>query len=186
MITDHAPNPTVTPAEQFIFSDTTDALLILSGPSGAGKSSLCARLAEDARTAGLVTGGLIARAVFSDDRKIAIELVDQLSGERRHVAGRRAAGDAGLTTEQWTFDPAALAWGDQRLRELPPCDLIFIDELGPLELRRGQGLLAGLALIERRGARIIVVIRPELLAEARTRWPWGAVLDLPAKGCDDD
>lgn len=184
----HNATPDVITAAQFIFGDTAGDLLILSGPAGAGKSSLCTQLADSARAAGLVTGGLIATAVFADGRKIGIDLVDQLSGERRRLAGRRAAGDRGLVTKQWAFDTAVLAWGNQRLLDLPPCDLIFIDELGPLELQRDEGLLAGPELIDRRGAaRLVAVIRPSLLAQARARWPWGRVLDLgAASGAGDD
>ena len=167
------------PAGQFVFGDTAGDLLILTGRSGTGKSSLCALLANRARDAGLSTGGLISPPVFSNGRKIAIDLIDQLSGESRRLAARRTTGAPGLTTDHWSFDPTALAWGNQCLLDLPPCDLFFLDELGPLEFRRGEGLLAGLALLDRRrGGRSVVVIRPELLTEASARWPWGRVVDL--------
>jgi hypothetical protein len=52
------------------------------------------------------------------------------------------------------------------------CDLLFVDELGPLEFRGEGGFVHGFAAIEaRRYLLAIVVIRPELLKDAMVRWP---------------
>ena len=137
------------------------------------------QLAADARAAKLRIAGLIAPPVFNDQEKTAIDLIDQSSGECRRLAVRRGVSGSGIQTTNWLLDPAVLAWGNQRLHDLPACDLLIIDELGPLEFVQGAGLQAGLRLIdERHVSRTVVVIRPSFLTLARKRWPWAAVLDL--------
>lgn len=49
-----------------------------------------------------------------------------------------------------------------------PCDLLIVDELGPLELTHQMGWRAALEILPRAGYRLaLVVIRPELHATAR-------------------
>lgn len=153
------------------------ALTFLSGPPGAGKSTWCLGLAEEARARGLVVGGLISPAVLVDGRKTGIDLVNLVSGEGRRLAVRRSEAAEGFRTAQWVLDPGVLAWGNQQLQALAPCDILILDELGPLELEQGRGLAAGLELIQKRQMPLIVaVVRPGLLPIARQRWPWGRTL----------
>lgn len=151
-------------------------LIIVSGPPGAGKSAWCWQLAGEAAAQGFVVAGLISPPVFAHGDKIGIKLVDPFSGDCRRLAVRRGGEHDGFKTEQWVLDPAVLAWGNRILETIPPCDILILDELGPLELERGRGLVAGLDLIERRQIPLIVaVVRPKLLTAARKRWPWGQV-----------
>jgi len=158
-------------------------LAIISGPSGAGKTTWCLRLVEKARGLGLEVAGLISQPVMARGQKIGIDLVDQATGARRRLAVPRRESDDGLLTGAWRFDPLVLDWGNHLLLNLPPCDLFILDELGPLEFHRGQGLLAGLTLLtERRPHLSCVVVRQSLLPLARDRWPWSIVLDLSLTG----
>ena len=53
-----------------------------------------------------------------------------------------------------------------------PCDLLVVDELGPLELERGVGWTAALGLLQQSGfALAVVVVRPGLVARARDLLP---------------
>lgn len=155
----------------------TPELIIVSGLSGAGKSSWCLQLARQARSSGLVVGGVISPPVFINGHKVGIDLVDQVTGERRRLAVRLNGARAGLKTTNWLIDPQVLAWGNQQLLGLPPCDCVILDELGPLEFSQGQGLQAGLKLIDNNQPPLVVaVIRPKLLPLAQKRWPWAESL----------
>lgn len=154
-------------------------LIILSGPPGAGKSSWCMQLVQEATSLSFVVAGLISAAIFDNGDKIGINLVDQFSGECRRLAVRHDGGNDGYRTEQWVLDPGTLAWGNQQLRAIPPCDIVILDELGPEELARGRGLVAGMELIESRQIPLVIaVVRPKLLPIAENRWPWGQVFML--------
>ena len=59
-------------------------------------------------------------------------------------------------------------WGNRVLASSLPCDLLLIDELGPLEFNLGLGWVSALDLIQSGQYRqALVVIRPELLAKAQ-------------------
>jgi nucleoside-triphosphatase THEP1 len=56
------------------------------------------------------------------------------------------------------------------LRRATPCDLLVVDELGPLELKLGQGLVAALDVLEEGAFSLaLVVVRPELVDDVRER-----------------
>ena len=65
------------------------------------------------------------------------------------------------------------------MRDLPPCDIVVIDELGPLEFIRGEGFEEGMRIVDdKRFHEMYVVVRPELVSQALKRWPWAEVLDV--------
>lgn len=157
-------------------------IVIVSGGRGAGKTSFCQVLVKAARSAGLVVAGLVSPAVFAQGGKTAIDLSDLASTETRRLAERARADAPGTAGLGWRFDPAALEWGNQVLQAAAASDLLVIDELGPLEFHAQSGLSAAFATIEDgRHRQVIVVVRPELIAAARLRWP-GAIVVETAPG----
>jgi nucleoside-triphosphatase THEP1 len=61
-----------------------------------------------------------------------------------------------------------LDWGNRIIESSVPCDLLIIDELGPLEFNLSLGWVNALGAV--RGARYllaVVVVRPELLEHAQ-------------------
>lgn len=158
-------------------------LTLVTGPRGAGKSTLCRAAAEEAARRGLRVSGLLSPPVFEHDQKIAIHLVDLATRESREMARCRTSSEPASThaTADWSFDPSVLAWGDAVLRAAGDCDLLVVDELGPLEFERGQGFMSAFPLLDARRYRVaLVVVRPTLLDAAQARWPWADVLDVAA------
>lgn len=156
------------------------ALLIITGASGAGKTTWCDQLRAHAVARGMSVGGLLSPAVFANGEKVAIDLLDVQSGERRRLASRRRAlpGEA-LVTGDWSFDLQTVQWGNEILSSLSCPDLLFVDELGPLEFHQEKGLRAGIALIDAGRCNLIcTTIRPALLGAARMRWPWSQLVVL--------
>jgi len=152
-------------------------LHLVCGERGSGKTQVCAGLAQLLSLYGEDLAGLISPGVFVEGRKTAIEAYDLRSQQRRRLAVLRTAQDAAeVMTKEWTFDSAALAWGNEVLRTATPCGVLIVDELGPLEFEQGRGWTAGLDALDGRDYRMAVAaIRPELLETARLRWP-GAVV----------
>jgi hypothetical protein len=71
----------------------------------------------------------------------------------------------------------ALQWCNKALQNATPCDLLIIDELGPLEFDRGEGLLAGFEANDSRQFKAsLTVVRTSLLERACDRWPDAEVL----------
>jgi ABC-type cobalamin/Fe3+-siderophores transport system ATPase subunit/nucleoside-triphosphatase THEP1 len=164
--------------------------LVVTGARGSGKSRWCAALVAAARAGGRRVAGVVSPAVFDPAApagaslaraKVAIDLVDLASGERRRLAEVRRDDDPGTATQRWRFDEAALAWGNGALRAAAgeDVDLLVVDELGPLEFVRGVGFTDGLAAIDAgRFAVACAVVRPSLVDEALRRWPDATVVDV--------
>ena len=155
-------------------------LHLVCGERGSGKTQVCAGLAQLLSLYGEDLAGMISPGVFVEGRKTAIEAYDLRSQQRRRLAALRTAQDAAdVMTKKWTFDSAALAWGNEVLRAATPCGVLIVDELGSLEFEQGRGWTAGLDALDGRDYRMAVAaIRPELLETARQRWPGAAVHPL--------
>ncbi len=146
-------------------------IVVLSGESGCGKTTLCARVAALARAQGLWVAGVLTPSRLVDGRKVSLDVEDVRTTQRRPLAEACAAPQqssadsaGGPATESWRFYADGLAWGTEVLRHATPCDVLIIDELGPLELVRGQGWVIGLDVL--RGGRYrlaLVAVRPSLL-----------------------
>jgi len=65
------------------------------------------------------------------------------------------------------------------LEEAVPCDLLMIDELGPLEFQRGEGWVNGFDVIENgEYSTALIVVRPSLIDEAARLWQVSRIIDL--------
>lgn len=177
-------------------------LFLITGPPGVGKTTWCAATAVRARQAGLTVCGLISPAVYNQGEKIAIDLVDLVSGECRNLGHLSSYGINGLTVGRWVFLPEAILWGNKLLQGCSAqgwasFDLLILDEIGPLEFKQEGGFEWGMRLVdqfssaatrqvydEAAGSGVVaVVIRPKLLALARERWPQAVILNLAGAGC---
>lgn len=164
-------------------------LLVLTGAIQSGKTRwLQARVAELAAR-GVPCRGVVAPGVWreapgrgaaggSSDasgasyEKLGIENVLLPGGERVRLA-RPAAPGPGLA---WEFDAAAMARVNAHLRALraqaqtASPGLLVVDELGPLELRRHEGLVEAVAALAAGPApawpHALVVVRAALAGEA--------------------
>ena len=138
-------------------------IAILSGPRGSGKTTTCQRLIDLACQRGLDCAGILSPARFEGTRKVGIDLLDVRSGQSRPLA--EADSQPGeLRTMAYRFDLEAIQWGVKLLEAACPCDVLIVDELGPLELERGQGWANALDVLRRGQFRLaVVVVRPTLL-----------------------
>ncbi|HEX2980258.1 MAG TPA: nucleoside-triphosphatase [Anaerolineaceae bacterium] len=154
-------------------------ILLISGPRGAGKTCLCARFAARLQAVGWDLAGIISPGVYGERGRVAIQTLDLRSNQRRTLASLRAGQSSAIQTAGWSFDANSLSWGNRVLEQATPCDVLVIDELGPLEFIRGQGWTAGIAALDRGSYRFaLAVIRPELIALAGKRWPRAQVAEI--------
>jgi nucleoside-triphosphatase THEP1 len=157
-------------------------IILLTGSILSGKTSFCLEIAKLAKERGLDLAGLISPAVFTGSQKTAIDALDLRNWKRKRLAELRTGEKTDLETHRWSFDPAVISWGNQVLAEAAPCDLLIIDELGPLEFERSDGWVEGLSVLERGDFNTgIIVIRPGLIDQANKRWEISQQinLDLP-------
>jgi nucleoside-triphosphatase len=163
--------------ELFQNRKTTPQLIIVTGISGVGKTTWCKRLVKIAEANGYTIEGILSPGIFDESKKIGIEVLDLGTGEGKQLAKLREGGRSEISTPRWVFDPQTLKWANQRLENGSESDLLIIDELGPLEFLRNEGLIAGMKRLDRKEFKVAcVVVRSSLLQKAIKRWPNAIVI----------
>jgi nucleoside-triphosphatase THEP1 len=164
-------------------SPLSPKILVISGWRGVGKTTLCQRVAVEARAAGRDTAGLVSPARFIAGEKTGIEVEDLRSGQRKLLASRLPDELQGTRLGLWTFDDEVFAWCNQALHSSIPCDILMIDELGPLEFDFGQGWVKGFQVLCSQLYHLaIVVIRPEYTGRFLECWPDAIVSSISNHG----
>ena len=153
-------------------------LFILTGDIRSGKTTWLEAGVRELEAAGVPVRGVLAPGVWRDGKKVGIENVLLPSHERVLLA--TPAEERCSTGLGWDFDANALARVNAHLTELAATSgdmrpgLLVIDEIGPLELRRGEGLTAALELLDAGPTpawpHALVVVRATLAEDARTRF----------------
>jgi nucleoside-triphosphatase THEP1 len=149
-------------------------IVVLAGERGAGKSTVCRETIALAQARGYSCGGVLTFGRPDG----ALDVLDVRSGYVRRLTLEPDANQA-VIQGRFRFDPETLAWGDAALAQATPCHLLVVDELGPLEIERGQGWPKAFDVL--RGtdfALALAVVRPELAAQAQRRLPVGATTVL--------
>lgn len=142
---------------------------MVTGERGVGKTHLCQQVVKLAGMRGYRCAGVLSRAALEGDHKVAITLVDVATNAERTLAVADAT-PGELRWGRYRFVPGTLEWGSDLLAGATPCDLLIVDELGPLELTLGQGLVSALDVLDGGAFSLaLVVVRPELLDALRER-----------------
>ena len=152
-------------------------LFILTGDIRSGKTTWLEARVRELEAAGDPVYGVLAPGVWRDGEKMGIQNVLLPSHERVLLA--TPAEDGCSTGLGWDFDANALARVNAHLTELAATSgdmrpgLLVIDETGPLELRRGEGLTAALELLDAGPTpawpHALVVVRSALAEEVAAR-----------------
>jgi nucleoside-triphosphatase THEP1 len=142
------------------------SVIVLTGERGIGKSTVCRRTIALAQSAGYTCGGILTLA--HDDVR---DVLDVSSGDVRRLTLEADAPQA-IDQGRFRFDPQVLGWGNMALTRTTPCDLLVVDEIGPLELERRGGWENAFDVLRGRDfALALVVVRPELVIKAQLRLP---------------
>lgn len=159
-------------------------IFLITGPRGSGKTTLCRQFIELARARGWHVTGILTlkHTANSPGRAWSLHAQDLRTGETRPLAYRSPDG-----IRQWAFVEKTLTWGNRVLKSAVPTDLLVVDELGPLEWLEGRGWTAAFGAIDSGQYRsVLVVVRPELLEQARRRWPQAKLIDVTEQALLDD
>lgn len=135
-----------------------EQILILTGARRVGKTTVCSKAVRLARKQGLACGGLLTLAQHG------VRDVVDVKSERQRRLTQSPNATRGVIQGRFCFDADTLHWGNRILARATPCDLLVIDEIGPLELARNQGWTSySNVLKDGRFALALVVVRSELV-----------------------
>ena len=144
-------------------------VVFITGDMGSGKTTLCHRVVDAFKTRGIDVAGALTLPRFANGEKIGMDVMNARTSEQRALAKRAEMGH-GTAGLRWQFDEVGLAFGERALRESIPCEVLVVDELGPLELLHGKGWTVGIAVLQSRQYDFaFVVIRLSLLENLRVR-----------------
>lgn len=140
---------------------------VISGGRGAGKTTFCRGAIERCREDGFRCAGVLQPGRFNENGvKTGFSLVDVVSGAEKFAGSDDPGIDLGTRLGKWTIDDGVFRWANESLAAVREADLIVVDELGPLEFRRHEGLTAAFDLLrEADYRRALVVIRPDHIAD---------------------
>ena len=148
-------------------------MYVLTGEHGSGKTSVCTQVVAGVQARGLDAAGIITGR-SGPEPDAPREVMDVRSGSRRLFGARTTktpAGDAHSTdftsdplTPRWKYGLEVFTWASEVLSSATPCDLLLVDEVGPLELLGNRGWVSALDVL--RGGDFqaaLVVCRPSLV-----------------------
>lgn len=171
-------------------------IVVITGPSRAGKTTVCRQVVEAARRRGLSVAGVLTEDGV-DAAGGALQIVRDLSSHECRLLARARrrddplAGPASDTRQppraprpvdafrlRWEFDAQGLAFGDRVLAAAAEaaCELLVVDQIGPLEMRHRGGWTGAFELL--RAGRFdlaLVVVNPIVVEQ------FVAVLERPCQ-----
>ncbi len=147
--------------------------ILLTGAAHEGKTTACWKAISGIRTAGGKVAGFVSPPLLSaDGMKVGIEMLDLATGKRQIFARVVEPGEP-TTVGVYRISEDAIDWAQKLLAAalLSGADWIVVDEIGPLELRRGGGFAFALPPLADsvRIPNAIVVVRETLADELAER-----------------
>ncbi len=142
-------------------------IVILTGERQIGKSTVCQKLTQEAREAGLHVSGLLTLRTGPH----SLDVLELKSGDRYPLTMPFDT-VKGIELGNFRIDPEAIEQGLQAVERSFPTDIFILDEVGPLELKHDNGWISAFKLLESSAYRIaFIVVRPELIVSAICRLP---------------
>ncbi len=147
--------------------------ILLTGRGGAGKTTACWKALPGLRASGVRVAGFISPPLLdAGGKKTGIEMLNLATGEHHtfaRVVTREQQPDVGV----YRLEGDAIDWARGVLAAalFSDIDLLVIDEIGPLELKRGGGFAFALEPLAdpERIPNAIVIVRRELVDELAER-----------------
>lgn len=147
-------------------------IFIITGGKAEGKTTFAGKVAAFLKEHRLKPAGFLAERIMKGEETTGYDLVNVETGERINILTSgddiKAAGRIG----KFTISMAGFAYGEKILHQQihHRRRLVFIDEVGALELR-GQGWSASMdQLLEKSHNNIVLVVRDEFLDKVKERW----------------
>lgn len=157
----------------------TPPICILSGEENIGKSTLCRHIIEYVNSRNITVSGIRSELEIVNNQRIGINSFNIKTGEMMNLAVYSPGWDKEKPERKWKFNRVAINWGNNILRKSVPTDLLIIDEIGYLELEKGEGWNECFNVLESNQYQLaLVVIRPELLTLASKRYEKISVFTL--------
>jgi nucleoside-triphosphatase THEP1 len=118
-------------------------LFVITGNAHEGKTTFARQVAVNLTNSGFNVTGFLAPGKFEQDIRISFELENLKNNERILLCNR-------VERKEWAkfgpfyFDPEAINYGNQLIQTASSCEILFVDEVGKLELVQKKGWYPGI------------------------------------------
>jgi nucleoside-triphosphatase len=132
-------------------------ILILTGAPGVGKTTLLTKTVDALKMNGVRVGGMVTREVREGNVRVGFEILDLTSNKHGWLA--HVNGQGGLQVGKYHVNLNDLdnVGASAIMQALEKCDVIAIDEIGPMELFSPKFKQAVAQALESKKLMLIVV-----------------------------
>ena len=140
--------------------------LLVVGEPGSGKTSWCREYIDWRRKSGSTIGGILCPAIEQQGQRVGSNALDLLTGQEVPFARLSSHGcvKEGERVGDYTISKVGILFACGAIERAveSSCDLVVIDEVGPLELR-GNGLMPAVELALASAVNLLVIVRSSLI-----------------------
>jgi nucleoside-triphosphatase THEP1 len=162
-------------------------VVLITGEIGSGKTTLISAISARLKASGLITGGILATAVYENETKTGYKIHDVATDKEMQLS--HINDTAGLArVGRYFFIPEAIEFGRDALsaERNRNSQIVLIDEIGAWELQ-GQGWAGSLnELIINCNMPLIITVRKSFLELVIENWMFQNPLVIEAKDAKVD
>jgi nucleoside-triphosphatase THEP1 len=145
-------------------------VIIVTGKVNSGKTTILEKLALDEKSKGISPSGIIARGVFEGKTKVGFDVKDLSTDISMPLARIGRMADHGFSAGKYSFSTQAFKFAQRAILSFSSKGVVFIDEVGPLELK-GDGYADCLkVLLDSDISRLYVAVRSDILSEFSSKF----------------
>jgi nucleoside-triphosphatase THEP1 len=154
-------------------------IIILTGERGSGKTTLLIKLVEEFQKQNRIMGGILSPVVMHDSVRIGYDVINVQTGNRTALCRNNlepsepSIGDLNFLENGIRFGNDAI-----QLSSSSNCELIVVDEVGPLELDGKVWAQAIDRLMNLSSCPVLFVIREHLIEKVKSRWSFIPIVIL--------
>jgi len=138
--------------------------LLVIGKPGSGKTTWCQQYISQLRSCGLSVGVVLSPETREHGERTGYNVLDVLTGREAPFA--RRSGDSpsqGEVVGRYTIRRNGIQFARRAIEKavVNQCDLVVIDEVGPVELS-GRGLMPAVKLVLEAEVSVLIIVRDSL------------------------
>lgn len=147
-------------------------VLLLTGNPGVGKTTVLTKTVNALKAEGCTVGGMISREIREGGTRVGFEILDLNSGRRGWLAHVNQKNGPQVGKYRVNIEDLNSIGAEAILAAVENCDVIAIDEIGPMELLSAKFKEATRKALESHKPVVAVVhwkAHDSLISEARNR-----------------
>jgi molybdopterin-guanine dinucleotide biosynthesis protein A len=149
-------------------------VLLVVGEPGSGKTSWCRQYIGWRLGSSLSIGGILCPAIEKQGQRVGSNAIDLITGQEVPFArlSRYSSFKGGEAVGGYTISRGGIAFACGAIKRAVEsrCDLVVIDEVGPLELE-GKGLMPAVELALASAINLLMVVRTSLKEALQRHFP---------------